>query len=125
MKQLVTEFEDVLVENLDKTEAIDCLPLEVKLKPNVTASFARKARKDPLHLADKVDKEIAKLIKAGIIERIPPGESPKWISPARFVEKKSGKLRLVCDLRRLNDSVEPDASVISTPGEIFQSIQPD
>ena len=43
MQDLVKEFEDVLVENLDKAESIECLPLEVKLKPNVKASFARKA----------------------------------------------------------------------------------
>ena len=87
-------------------------PLEVKLKPNSTAFFARKPRKDPLHMADQVEKEIAKLCKAGIIERIPPGEIAKWISPAGFVEKgDTGKLRLVCDLRRLNNAVEPDASI--------------
>ena len=54
-------------------------------------------------MTEQVDKEIAKLIKAGIIERVPPGETLKWMSPARFVEKgDSGKLRLVCDLWKLN-----------------------
>ena len=106
MKNLITEYEDVLVDNLEKSETIECQPLEVKLKPNTEPFFARKARKDPLHMTDLVDKELAKLIKAGIIERVPPGETLKWISPARFVEKgDSGKLRLVCDLWKLNSSV--------------------
>ena len=34
MKDLITEYEDVLVENLEKSETIDCQPLEVKLKAN-------------------------------------------------------------------------------------------
>ena len=126
MKDLIKEYKDVLVENLEKSETIDCQPLEVKLKANTEPFFARKAKKDSLHMTDMVEKELAKLIKAGIIERVPTGETLKWISPARFVEKgNSGKLRLVCDLRKLNNSVEPDASIISTPGEIFQSLKPD
>ena len=71
-------------------------------------------------------KEVKKLIKAGIIERIPVNESKAWISPAGFVAKdeKEEKLRLVCDLRQLNKGVKPDCSVFPTPNEIMQAISP-
>ena len=65
-----------------------------------------------------------KLLKAGVIERIPANESALWISPARFVAKdeKEEKLRLVCNLRQLNKAVKLDSSVFPTPNEIMQSI---
>ena len=62
-------------------------------------------------------KEVQKLIKQGVIERIPANEVAHWISPAGFVakDKNEEKLRLACDLRNLNKSVKSDCSVFPTP----------
>ena len=71
-------------------------------------------------------KEVKKLVKAGIIERVPANESAAWISPAHFIAKdaKEEKLRLVCDLCQINKGVKPDCLVFPTPHEIMQSINP-
>ena len=84
----------------------------------------KEAKENSTTLGEKVKKEVKKLIKAGVIERIPAKESALWISPAGFVAKdeKEEKLRLVCDLRQLNKGVKPDSSVFPTPNEIMQAI---
>ena len=66
------------------------------------------------------------MVKAGVIERVPPYEAAAWISPAQFIAKdtKEEKLRLVCDLRQLNKGVKPDCSVFPTPSEIMMSVNP-
>ena len=87
LQELCLEFEDVLVEELEEAQNITCPPMDVELQNTSKPFFARKPRKTPLHWAEKVKKEIKKLIKAGIIERIPANESAAWISPAGFVAK--------------------------------------
>ena len=66
-----------------------------------------------------------KLIKQGVIERIPANECALWISPARFVakDKKEEKLRLVCDLRNLNKSIKDNFSIFPTPNEVMTSLK--
>merc|ERR1711867_315206 len=98
--------------------------MDVELQSGAKPFFGRKPRKTPLHWREKVKKEVKKLLKAGVIERIPANESTLWISPAGFVAKdeKEEKLRLVCDLRQLNKGVKPDSSVFPTPNKIMQAI---
>ena len=98
--------------------------MDVELQSGAKPFFARKPRKTPLHWGEKVKKEVKKLLKAGVIERISVNESTQWISPAGFVAKdeKEEKLRLVCDLCQLNKAVKPDSSVFPTPNEVMQSL---
>ena len=107
-KELYREFEDVLVDKLEYAQNITCPPMDVDPQPGVKPFFTRKPCTTPLHWADKVKKEVKKLIKASIIERIPPNEQAQWISPAGFVamDKKGEKLSLICDLCQLNKGVK-------------------
>ena len=75
--------------------------MDFELQCGTKPFFTRKPRKTLLHWGEKVKKEVKKLIKAGVIERIPANKSAAWISPAGFVAKdeKEEKLRLVCNLR--------------------------
>ena len=124
MKELCEEFSDVLVEELTQAQNIQCPPMDVELMTGVKPFFARKPRKTPLHWGEKVKKEVKKLLKAGVIERIPANEAAQWISPAGFVAKdeKEEKLRLVCDLRQLNKACKSDTLVFLTPNEVMQSL---
>ena len=74
--------------------------MDVEIQAGVKPFFTRKPRKTRLHWAEKVKKEVKKLIKAGMIQRIPANKAAQWISPAGFVAKdeKEEKLRLVCNL---------------------------
>ena len=90
----------MLVDELEYAQNITCPPMDVELQPGVKPLFARKLRKTLLHWAEKVKKEVKKLMKARIIKRIPANEQAQWISPAGFVAKdeKEEKLRLICNL---------------------------
>ena len=59
--------------------------MDVEIQAGVKPFFTRKPRKTPLHSAEKVKKEVKKLIKAGMIERITANKAAQWISPAGFV----------------------------------------
>merc|ERR1712240_828817 len=110
LQDLCNEFSDVLVEELEEAQNITCPPMDVELQNTSKPFFARNPKKNPLHWAGKVKKEVKKLVKAGVIERVPPNEAAAWISPAQFIAKdtKEEKLRLVCDLHQLNKGVKPD-----------------
>ena len=82
LKDLCVEFSDVLVEELTQAQNIQCPPMDVELMTGVKPFFARKPRKTPLHWGEKVKKEVKKLLKSGMIERIPANEAAQCISPA-------------------------------------------
>ena len=87
LKDLCIEFSDVLVEELTQAQNIQCPPMDVELMTGAKPFFARKPRKTPLHWGEKVKKEVKKLLKSGVIERILANKAAKWISPAGFVAK--------------------------------------
>ena len=103
LKDLCNKFSNVLVEELSQAQNIQCLPIDVELMKGAKPFFARKPRKTPLHWGEKVKKEVKKLLKSGMIERIPANKAAYWIFPTGFMakDKKEEKLRLVCDLRQL------------------------
>ena len=125
LQELCKEFEDILVTELEANQQIQCTMMEVKLIGGTKPFFARRPRKNPLHWDEKIKKEVKKLLKEGVIEKVPSNETAQWISPAGFVSKdeKEEKLRLICDLRELNKAVEPDSSVFPTPSEVMQSLK--
>ena len=69
----------VLVEELTQAQNIQCPPMDIELITGAKPFFARKPRKTPLHWGEKVKKEIKKLLKSGVIERIPANEATQWI----------------------------------------------
>ena len=87
LQDLCTEFQDILVEELGSEEMITHPPMDVELTLGAKPFFTRRPRKNPLHWKERVKKEIQKLIKQGVIKRIPANEAVQWINPAGFVAK--------------------------------------
>ena len=75
LKELCTEFSDMLVDELSQAQNIQCLPMDVELQAGAKPFFMRKLRKTPLHWGEKVKKEVKKLLKSGVIERISVNEA--------------------------------------------------
>lgn len=86
-KELCKEFNDVLVNKLEYAQNINYPPMEVELQPGVKPFFTRKPQKRPIHWAEKVKKEVKKLIKVCIIKQILANEQAQWINPAGFFAK--------------------------------------
>lgn len=59
-------------------------------------------RRQPMHLEEKVDELVSKLITAGVVSKC---KSP-WNSPLVVVSKKDGSIRMCVDFRRINAITE-------------------
>ena len=62
-------------------------------------------RRIPFHLRPEADKEVSKMLNAGVIE---PSSSP-WAAPVVLVRKKDGTIRYCIDYRKLNDVTKKDS----------------
>ena len=65
---------------------------------------AQPHRRVPFHMRKRVEDEIHRLKSLDIIEEI-NGPTP-WISPATYVNRKSGEIRLCVDMRRANSAIK-------------------
>ena len=61
----------MLVDELQPDQKISCPPMEINLLSGIKPFFAQRPRRFPLHWAEKVKRETQKLVKAGIIEKVP------------------------------------------------------
>ena len=65
---------------------------------------AQKERRIPFALREKVNKEISKLERQGIIEDV-TNEATPWISPIVVVPKADGRIRVCLDMRVANKAI--------------------
>ena len=81
--------------------------VDVPMKPDAVPKKL-KARKVPAHLLPFLQKEINKLVAQGVLRKIdtgnPTDRSP-WASPLLTTAKRSGGIRMCCDLSYLNQHV--------------------
>jgi hypothetical protein len=69
----------------------------IQLANNYSPSFFH-ARSLPIHMKPLVVAQLEKMIKDGILEKVPPGGS-KWASPITIVRKPNGDLRICSDYK--------------------------
>jgi hypothetical protein len=58
-----------------------------------------------LHFQEEADKTSKRFLDSGAIVPVPPTENVEWCSPGFFVAKPNGKVRIVTDLRAINEFV--------------------
>ena len=75
-------------------------------------------RRIPPAMVDEVRQHLEQLLTCGIIR---PSKSP-WASPIVLCRKKSGKLRMCCDYRRINQRTIKDAYALPRIEEIFDCL---
>lgn len=66
---------------------------------------AQRERRIPFALRDKVNREIEKLEKAGIVEDVTDEPTP-WLNPLVIVPKADGTIRLCVDMRCANKAIK-------------------
>ena len=95
---LINKFSDIF-EGIGKLKDFKAhIHLDENVEPVIQPQ-----RRIPFHLRKKVEQELERLKAADIIEE---AKGPTtWLSPAVFVEKKSGDIRLCIDSRRVNEAV--------------------
>ena len=96
--------------------------MDITFKENATLPQCTSCRPIPIHLRGMADEFVKDALKAGCMEKTIEGEA---CSPAHFVEKYNAEgnivgVRLVCDLKKLNDSVKRSAITFPTGNDLEQ-----
>ena len=122
-QSLIDRYSDVLSDNLKDTPIVGS-KFKLELKDNAVARKFLTARKLPLHYEAEAKKIIGQMLKDGIIKK---QEKPsEWISPAFFVPKSNGKLRLVVDYKSsgLNNALKRRVHPFPSADDIMKQIKP-
>jgi hypothetical protein len=82
-------------------------------------------RKVPLHFQEEADKTLKWFLDSGVIVPVPPTENVEWVSRGFFVAKPNGKVRLVTDLRAINQFVIRPSHPFPSPRDVVRNIKTD
>ena len=121
---ILQTFDDVLNDNL-KSTPITGPPMKIHLSEQAKPKRIIATRRIPAHYEEEAKRIIAQLLEDGVIAEL---DAPTdWLSPAFFVQKESGGLRLVVDFSAsgLNDYVQRNIHPFPSAKEIVNSIRPD
>ena len=75
-------------------------------------------RRIPPHLQSEVKEQLDELVRLGVLVE----SNGSWASPICVVRKKSGKIRVVCDMRRLNAVTELPAYPIPKISDVLDGL---
>ena len=79
---------------------VQCEPVKIKLKSDARPYSVTTARRIPIPLLGKIEKELKCMKDNGVIEKVT--EPTEWVSPIVPVLKPSGDVCICVDLKKLN-----------------------
>jgi transposase InsO family protein len=112
---IVSKFPDIF-EGMGKAK-------DVQVKLHIDESIVPKQqqhRRIPFHIRKDVERELEKLEKSDIIEKV-VGPTP-WISPIVVVPKKNDEVRICVDMREANKAVKRVKHVMPTIDELITDL---
>ena len=105
-----------LISKVDAVEeGVGCLntdPVKIVLKEDAQPFAVVVARRVPIPILPKVKEELDRLLASGVIRKMT--KPTIWCAPMVPVVKKSGKVRLCVDLKKLNVSVRRERFILPT-----------
>ena len=106
LKALLQEFIDVFAWDYSDLKGMDpqVYKHKINLKEDAVPVIQQRYRMNP-NYAKQVKEELDKLLNVGFIV---PVEKAEWLSPIVVVPKKSGKIRVCVDYRKLNAAIVAD-----------------
>jgi hypothetical protein len=126
LDSLMKEFKDVF--EADKITPLAGASMQVHLKqddPSYRPIRVSHHRKVPLHFQEEADKTLKWFLDSGVIVPVPPTENVEWVSPGFFVAKPNGKVRLVTDLKAINQFVIWPCHPFPSPRDVVRNIKTD
>jgi hypothetical protein len=94
---------------------------EIKLKENADPVQVSAPRRVPFPLLKEVEKEIKRMEKEGVIEKIE--EPTNWCSPMVIASKINGKVRVCADFTELNAYVKREKFQLPSVDETLSKLQ--
>ena len=92
---------------------------QVTVDPSV-CPVQQPLRRLPFAIRDEFAAKLSEMEAAGIIERV---DASPWVSPVVVGRKKSGDIRFLLDLRRVNQAVVTDGYPIPHMDDVLHSLQ--
>jgi hypothetical protein len=123
---LMKEFKDVF--EADKITPLTRAPMKIHLNrddPSYRPIRVSHHRKVPLHFKEEADKTLKWFLDSGVIVPVPPTENVEWVSPGFFVAKPNRKVRLVTDLRAIDQFVICPFHPFPSPRDVVRNIKTD
>lgn len=109
MERLLIKYHDVFADKLTAETKLKGPEMTITLKKNVNIRPLHISATSPVpaHYVKAAKKCLDELVSAGAIVPVPPGQPTTWCSRGFFVPKsQSDKVRLVCDLKHLNNAIQ-------------------
>ena len=124
IKSLLEEYADVFDDR--EVTPMTGAPMHVHLRkddPLYHPTRCLTARLIPTHYKEAAAETIELFIRSGVIEKV---EGPTdWISPAFFVPKPNGKVRLVVDYTGINRFIRRPVHPFPCPRDIIRGVLPE
>jgi len=113
------------IQEIESSEAQDVgllqgEPVKINLKEGIEPFCLSTARRIPIPLLPKVTEELHRMESAGVIEKVT--KPTEWCAPMVPVLKKSGKIRICVDLKRLNRAVKRELYQLPTLEDVTSSL---
>ena len=118
------KYSDIIRDELIPNQTMKIQPQKLIFKEGVeiVPKNVQKAIPVPIHQVEAAEVEVARLIHAGVIKKV-EGVT-EWCSPARFVTKPSGALRIVTDFRTLNSYLKRPTHPFPTTETVTKMLNP-
>ena len=95
-------------------------PLNIKICEGATPYHVNVARRMPIPLLPKVEDELRRMERAGIIKKIT--EPTPWCAPMVAAPKKPDKVRICIDLKQLNKVVQRERYIIPAISQVLAKL---
>ncbi|XP_039303912.1 uncharacterized protein K02A2.6-like [Solenopsis invicta] len=116
LEGILKEFSDIFEEPRGRIKKFKA---KIVLKDDATPKFM-KSRPIPYAIQEKVDQELDRMEKSGIIERVDHSE---WASPLVVVPKPNGRVRITGDFKNtVNAQLHITQYPIARPEQIFNTV---
>ena len=125
IRSLVKSFADVF----KPSKALDPMkvePVRIELdreRPDYKPLRTLTARTVGVHKQFEAAKTVQKLISGGVIKKY--NKPTEWISPAMFVEKPDGSMRLVTDYKCINRFIRRPVHTFPSPRQVLKRLRHD